>query len=224
MDELTSNKNFDDMSSSPSQEIQDRISPTAVCPAELHGNKPLGELCRRIRRDANGATCTRRRLTGEPELALAITVALNAAIEREYAIVLQNQSRVCTEILGRAFDGFRDFLSTSRAPTDWQTQVASVPVAAIDEPPVQDDEDTVRAKIPDNPIVLSVALWQKAKAAFLTPKVFLGVAVAILAIATGCFQLQVANCESTIESFSRNRKIAFASRLPMSEFAEVTIL
>lgn len=52
--------------------INDRISPSAVYPAELQGISPTEDLWRRIRKHANGATYTKKRLTEEPELSLAI--------------------------------------------------------------------------------------------------------------------------------------------------------
>ena len=189
--------------------INDRISPSAVYPAELQGISPTEDLWRRIRKHANGATYTKKRLTEEPELSLAITVTMNAALEREDDIKRHNQSRVFSEILGRVLDGFRSFLGTSLAPKQWQQSrtvlIASsaAPQTAIqsDDPAEESDEGATPSLASEETKIIGPALWQKVLAGILTPKIFLGVAAAILALATGYSQLQILNYKKSIASF-----------------------
>ena len=66
--------------------VDDRIGPSAVYPIDLQDVSPMEDLWIRIRTHVNGASYSKRFLSENPELSLAITVALNAAIERERTI------------------------------------------------------------------------------------------------------------------------------------------
>lgn len=70
-----------------------------------------------------------------------------------------------------------------------------------DDPAEESDEGVTASLALEETKIIGPALWQKVLAGILTPKIFLGVAAAILALATGYSQLQILNYKKSIASF-----------------------